>query len=121
MYLVTGGVLASGRVSDSVVALLRGSGERVRVMVRRNDVRANWFRDLGAEVMVADLTSPADVVDAMREVAGAALQRIALAVDIDPHSERRVGVAELSRDHHDRHALQCIDLPPRARVGGAFR
>jgi uncharacterized protein YbjT (DUF2867 family) len=68
VYLVTGGVWASGRVSDSVVALLRASGERVRVMVRRNDARANRFRDLGAEVMVADLTSPADVVDAMRDV-----------------------------------------------------
>src|ERR1700757_1433632 len=37
-------------------------------MVRRNDARANRFRDVGAEVMVADLTSPADVVDAMRDV-----------------------------------------------------
>jgi uncharacterized protein YbjT (DUF2867 family) len=68
VYLVTGGVWASGRVSDSVVALLRGSGEPVRVIVRRNDVRADRFRDLGAEVMVADLTSPGDVVDAMRDV-----------------------------------------------------
>jgi uncharacterized protein YbjT (DUF2867 family) len=50
------------------VALLRGSGEQVRVVVRRNDARANRLRDLGAEVMVADLTSPPDVIDAMRDV-----------------------------------------------------
>ena len=68
MYLITGAAWASGRVSDSVVELLRGNGEQVRVMVRRDDARANRFRELGAEVMVADLTSPVDVVEAMRDV-----------------------------------------------------
>jgi uncharacterized protein YbjT (DUF2867 family) len=69
VYLIAGAAWASGRVSDSVVELLRGNGEQVRVMVRRGDARANRFRELGAEVMVTDLTSPADVVDAMRDVA----------------------------------------------------
>jgi uncharacterized protein YbjT (DUF2867 family) len=68
MYLITGAAWASGRVSDSVVELLRGNGEPVRVMVRRDDGRANRFRELGAEVVVADLTSPVDVVEAMRDV-----------------------------------------------------
>jgi uncharacterized protein YbjT (DUF2867 family) len=68
MYLTTGAAWASGRVSDSVVELLRGKGEPVRVMVRRDDGRANRFRELGAEVVVADLTHPVDVVEAMRDV-----------------------------------------------------
>lgn len=68
MYLITGAAGFLGGVSDSVVELLRGNGEQVRAMVRRDDARANRFRDLGAEVMVADLTSPADVVHAMRDV-----------------------------------------------------
>ena len=68
MYLITGAAGFLGGVSDSVVELLRGNGEQVRAMVRRDDARANRFRDLGAEVMVADLTSPADVVEAMRDV-----------------------------------------------------
>jgi uncharacterized protein YbjT (DUF2867 family) len=68
VYLVTGGSWASGTVSDSVVALLRSGGEQVRVMVRSNDARASRFRDLGAEAMVADLTIPAAVVDALRDV-----------------------------------------------------
>jgi uncharacterized protein YbjT (DUF2867 family) len=68
MYLITGAAWASGRVSDSVVELLRGKGEPVRVMVRRDDDRANRFRELGAEVVVADLTNPVDVVEAMRDV-----------------------------------------------------
>ena len=68
MYLITGAAWASGRVSDFVVELLQGNGERVRVMVRRDDARAKRFRELGAEVVVGDLTSPVDVVDAMRDV-----------------------------------------------------
>ena len=70
MYLITGAAWAraSGRVRDSVVELLRGNGEQVRVMVRRDDPRANRLGELGAEVVVADLSSPADVVEAMRDV-----------------------------------------------------
>jgi uncharacterized protein YbjT (DUF2867 family) len=68
MYLITAAAWASGRVSDSVVELLRDKGEPVRVIVRSDDGRANRFRELGAEVVVADLTSPVDVVEAMRDV-----------------------------------------------------
>ena len=68
MYLITGAAWASGRVSDSVVELLRGNGEPVRVLVRGDDARASRFRELGAEVVVADLTSAVDVVQAMRGV-----------------------------------------------------
>ena len=63
MYLITGATWASGRVSDSVVELLRGKGEPVRVTLHRDDGRANRFRELGAEVVVADLTSAVDVVE----------------------------------------------------------
>ena len=68
MHLITGGPWASGRVSDSVVELLRGKGEPVRVMVPHNDHRASRFREVGAQVKVADLTSAVDVVEAMRGV-----------------------------------------------------
>jgi uncharacterized protein YbjT (DUF2867 family) len=38
-------------------------------MVRlRDEARANRLRELGAEVVVGDLSSPANVVDAMRDV-----------------------------------------------------
>ena len=50
MYLITGAAWASGRISDSVVELLRSKGEPVRVTVPQNDGRANRFRELGAEV-----------------------------------------------------------------------
>jgi uncharacterized protein YbjT (DUF2867 family) len=70
MYLITASArtLALGRVSQSVVELLRGEGEPVRAMVRLDDALADRFRELGAEVVVGDLASPADVVAAMRDV-----------------------------------------------------
>jgi uncharacterized protein YbjT (DUF2867 family) len=68
MYLVTGAAWASGKVSDSVVELLRGNGESVRVLVHHDDERANRFRRLGAQVVVADLANPVEVVEAMRDV-----------------------------------------------------
>ena len=68
MYLVTGAAGFSGGVSDSVVERLRGDGVQVMAMVRRDNARANRLRELGAEVVVGDLSSPPDVVDAMRDV-----------------------------------------------------
>ena len=69
MYLITGAAGFSGVVSDLVVELLRGNGEQVRAMVRlRDEARAKRLCELGAEVVVGDLSSPANVVDAMRDV-----------------------------------------------------
>jgi len=41
------------------------SGARVRALVHRDDDRADPLRELGAEVVVGDLTDPQDVLDAM--------------------------------------------------------
>jgi len=69
MYLITGAAGFSGVVSDLVVELLRGNGEQVRAMVRlRDEARAKRLRELGAEVVVGDLSSPANVVDTMRDI-----------------------------------------------------
>lgn len=69
MHLITGAAGFSGVVSDLVVELLRGHGEQVRAMVHlRDQARAKRLRELGAEVVVGDLSSPANVVDAMRDV-----------------------------------------------------
>jgi uncharacterized protein YbjT (DUF2867 family) len=65
MYLITGAAGTVGGVSKSVVELLLDAGQAVRAMVRREDARAQRLRDLGAEVMVGDLTRPGDVVKAM--------------------------------------------------------
>jgi uncharacterized protein YbjT (DUF2867 family) len=68
MYLITGAAGKVGGVSRSVVEMLLDKGEPVRAMVHREDARAQRLRDLGAEVMVGDLTDPRNVVDAMTGV-----------------------------------------------------
>jgi uncharacterized protein YbjT (DUF2867 family) len=68
MYLITGAAGKIGGVSRSVVELLLDKGDPVRAMVHREDARAQRLRDLGAEVVVGDLTDPRSVVDAMTGV-----------------------------------------------------
>jgi uncharacterized protein YbjT (DUF2867 family) len=68
MYLITGAAGRIGGVSRSVVEMLLDRGEPVRAMVHREDARAQRLRDLGAEVVVGDLTNPGNVVDAMNGV-----------------------------------------------------
>jgi uncharacterized protein YbjT (DUF2867 family) len=68
LYLITGAGGGAGGVSRLVIEQLRGRGERVRAMVHRDDDRAHPLRELGAEVVVGDLTDPQNVVDAMTGV-----------------------------------------------------
>jgi uncharacterized protein YbjT (DUF2867 family) len=65
MYLITGAGGGIGSVSRRVVQLLLDGGEPVRAMVRRNDERADHLRAMGADVIVGDLTSAGDIVDAI--------------------------------------------------------
>ena len=65
LYLVTGAGGGTGGVSRQVVEGLRGIGKRVRALVHHDDARAEPLREIGAEVVVGDLTEPRDVVDAM--------------------------------------------------------
>jgi uncharacterized protein YbjT (DUF2867 family) len=67
-YLVTGAGGGSGSVSRQVVELLLDSGATVRAMVRRDDDRAQHLRELGADVMVGDLTRAGDIVAALKDV-----------------------------------------------------
>ena len=68
MYLITGAAGKVGGVSRSVVEILIGKGESVRAMVHREDSRAQRLRELGAEVVIGDLTNPRNVVHAMTGV-----------------------------------------------------
>lgn len=63
--LVTGAAGQVGSVGRRVVELLRQKNLPVRALVRRDDERAAALRATGAEVVVGDLTRPADVARAM--------------------------------------------------------
>jgi len=68
VYLITGAGGGIGSVSRGVVDLLLDDGQQVRAMVHRDDDRADGLRELGAEVVVGDLTNPQDVATAMTGV-----------------------------------------------------
>jgi NAD(P)H dehydrogenase (quinone) len=64
--LVTGAAGQLGGIGGRVVKLLLAAGQPVRALVRRDDERAARLREQGAEVVVADLTRPEDLVPALR-------------------------------------------------------
>jgi NADPH:quinone reductase-like Zn-dependent oxidoreductase len=59
--LVTGAGGGVGSVSGVIVDLLRKQNLPVRALVRRDDHRAQALRELGAEVVIGDLTQLPDV------------------------------------------------------------
>jgi uncharacterized protein YbjT (DUF2867 family) len=65
LYLITGAGGGNGGVSKQVIERMRERGQRVRALVHHDDARADPLRELGAEVVVGDLTNPRNVVDAM--------------------------------------------------------
>jgi uncharacterized protein YbjT (DUF2867 family) len=68
LILVTGAGGGVGNVGGKVVALLRERGRAVRAMVHHDGDGADALRALGADVVVGDLTRPADVATALDSV-----------------------------------------------------
>lgn len=94
MYLVTGAGGGVGGVSRTVVELLLDSGASVRAMVHRDDVRAEQLRALGADVVVADLTRPDEVANAL-----AGVDRLFFNMSVSPdYLEATAIVCDLARE-----------------------
>src|SRR5580704_18165874 len=53
--LVTGAAGGIGSTAHTAIAILLGQGHHVRAMVRKLDARSDKLRDMGAEVVVADM------------------------------------------------------------------
>jgi uncharacterized protein YbjT (DUF2867 family) len=91
--LVTGAGGGTGGVGGKVVALLRQRGLAVRAMAHHDDDRAAPLRALGAEVVVGDLTRPADVATALSSV-----QRMFFSMSLAPsYLEAAATVATVAR------------------------
>ena len=107
LILVTGAGGARGGVGvgNKVVALLRERGRPVRAMVHHeNDERADDLRALGADVVVGDLTRPADVAKALDSV-----QRMFFSMSLAPsYLEATATVATVARAVGDLDALVAI-------------
>jgi len=93
--LVTGAAGDVGGVGRNVVAMLLAKGHKVRALVRREDERAESLRDLGAEVVVGDLT---DLQAMHRAIEGC--KRIYFGMSISPaYLEATVNMAAVARHH----------------------
>lgn len=95
--LVTGAAGSVGGVGRTIVELLRARGLPVRALVRREDDRAAALRQLGAEVVVGDLTSAADIVQAM-----AGCRRVYFGMSVSAaYLEATVTAAAVARDQRE--------------------
>ena len=104
LVLVTGAGGAIGGVGSKVVALLRHHGRPVRAMVHNDGDRANALRALGVDVVVGDLTRPADVATALNSV-----QRMFFSMSLAPsYLEAAATVATVARAVGELDALVSI-------------
>jgi len=104
LILVTGAGGGIGGVGRQVVALLRERGLNVRAMAHHDDVRADALRALGADVVVGDLTRPADVATALDSV-----QRMFFSMSLSPsYLEAAATVATVARAVGDLDALVAM-------------
>src|SRR5208282_731906 len=95
--LVTGAAGRVGAVGRTIVELLRRRGLPVRALVRRDDERADALRATGTEVVVGDLTRPADVLRAL-----AGCQRMYFGMSVSaPYLEATVATAAAARQRGD--------------------
>ena len=104
LILVTGAGGGTGGVGNKVVALLHEQDNDVRAMAHHDDDRALALRALGADVVVGDLTRPADVATALDSV-----QRMFFTMSLAPsYLEASATVATVARAVGDLDALAAI-------------
>jgi uncharacterized protein YbjT (DUF2867 family) len=92
---VTGAAGAVGGIGRTVTETLLARGLKVRALVRREDTRSAALRQLGAEVVVGDLT---DLTSMHRAIEGVA--RIYFGMSVSPaYLEATVNTAAVARHH----------------------
>lgn len=102
--LVTGAAGRLGGVGRTVIELLRQRDLPVRALVHTDDDRAAALRGLGADVVVGDLTQPADVARALE---GA--RRMFFGMSVSPsYLEATTVAAAVARDRGDLQAFVNI-------------
>lgn len=93
--LVTGAAGEIGSIGRHLTAMLLAKGHTVRAMVRREDERAESLRQLGAEVVLCDLT---DLLSVHRAIEGC--KRIYFGMSVSAaYLEATVNFAAVARHH----------------------
>ena len=91
--LVTGAAGAVGSTARVAITILLEQGHRVRAMVRKLDARADALRDMGAEVLVADML---DIVAARAAMQGCSVVYFTMSVSLN-YLEAATNVAVTAR------------------------
>ena len=78
--LITGAAGGIGSTARVAIDILLKQGHRVRALVRKLDARADALRDLGAEVVVADML---DIVAVRAAMQGCSERVLKMAVSIE--------------------------------------
>src|SRR6202051_4033482 len=93
--LVTGAAGEIGSIGRHLTEMLLANGHKVRAMVRREDDRAESLRQLGAEVVIGDLT---DLQSVHRAIEGC--KRIYFSMSVSAaYLEATVNFAAVARHH----------------------
>ena len=93
--LVTGAAGEIGSIGRHLTAMLIAKGHKVRAMVRREDERAEALRQLGAEIVIGDLT---DLQSVHRAIKGC--KRIYFSMSVSAaYLEATVNFAAVARHH----------------------
>jgi uncharacterized protein YbjT (DUF2867 family) len=93
--LVTGAAGEIGSIGRYLTEMLLAKGHKVRAMVRREDERAESLRDLGAEVVLGDLT---DLQSVHRAIEGC--KRVYFSMSVSAaYLEATVNFAAVARHH----------------------
>ncbi|WP_160107136.1 NmrA family NAD(P)-binding protein [Pseudomonas izuensis] len=91
--LVTGAAGSVGSTARAAIAILLEQGHRVRAMVRKLDARADSLRDLGAEIVVADML---DIVAVRAAMQGCSVVYFTMSVTSD-YLEAATNVAVVAK------------------------
>src|SRR5215467_8874534 len=93
--LVTGAAGAVGSIGRNLTQILLAKGHKVRALVRREDLRAEALRQIGAEVMQGDLT---DLTSMHRAIEGCERIYFDMSVSAD-YLAATVNAAAVARHH----------------------
>ena len=94
-----------GSVGRGVVKLLREHDLQVRALVHRLDERSEVLSEMGAELVIADLTNGADVVRALR-----GCKRMFFGMSISPPYLQATAIAAAAAKRNPRLRNSCEHL-----------
>src|SRR6266481_1933325 len=115
--LVTGAAGGVGSTAYTAIAILLEQGHHVRAMVRKLDARADKLRDMGAEVVVADML---DIIAVRVAMQGCSAVYFTMSIS-DNYLEASVNVTAVAKSLGVKAFVNMSQMNGRAHGGHARR